>query len=366
MTLKETALNSIKSNIITHSGKEYITSGANQFRALWIRDTFFSAEILYKIGLGHLVDNLIELCLKNIVDGCVPKAMDTMNTEWRVVKVCIRHSLGLPKEPDSFEGPLIIMHGDSRTSCAIDSNILLVLASFHSKKYTKKVASLLDFYQLKNGLIIQEPYSDWQDSQDRSGVTFLTNLLYYQAIKQYSDLGIKIKDKSGKVIVPDQLKNTIINTFYDKKTGIFKSHKNFYALADNLFAIKYNFIDSSNLYKNLKKSELWSSVPGFPQIPNNNNVHVQVKFGSLENYHNNIYWSWLMGFSGAISFMMKDYIEGQKMFDRLERIAYRDKCIAEIYDPTTFKIFETGTYKAECPFTWGSCFVLEMCLQKEK
>jgi hypothetical protein len=290
-----------------------------------------------------------------------------MNTEWRVVKVCIRHSLGLSKEPDSFEGPLIIMHGDSRTSCAIDSNVLLVLASFHSKKYTKKVASLLDFYNKdKNGLIIQEPYSDWQDSQDRSGVTFLTNLLYYQAIKQYQDIGIKIKNKAGKVIVPEQLKNVIINTFYDKKTGLFKSVKNkeFFALADNLFAIKYNFVNQESLYKNLKKSELWTSGPGFPQIPNNPNVHIQVKIGTLENYHNNIYWSWLMGFAGLISFMMKDYPEGQKMYDRLERIAYRDKCIAEIYDPISLKIFETSTYKAECPFTWGACYVLAMTLSK--
>jgi hypothetical protein len=364
-------IESLGYNIIKYNGKEYLTSGANQFRALWTRDTFFSAEIMNKIGLGKLIDNLIALCLKNITNGCVPKVIDTMNTDWRVLKACMRHTIGLPNSPDSFEGNLVIVHEDSRTSCSIDSNVLLVLASFQTGKYVKNVSGLLDFYldkkDLSTGLILQEPYSDWQDSQDRSGSTFLTNLLYYQAIRQYAEIGIIIKDGKGIPIDLEKLRTSMIKTFYNQATGLFKTGK-YTCLADNLFAIKYGFVDQKKLYNNLKNSKLWKckNGPGFTQTPNCKDVHVQVKFGQLENYHNDLYWSWLMGFSGEIAFLMSDKEEGMKIYERLEKIAIRDGCIAEIYEKNGLKIFETSTYRAECPFTWGTCFVLGMCMAKKK
>jgi len=366
------ALENLKENIIQHEGKLYIVAGAIQFHTIWIRDFGYCVDILHKLGLDKIIDNTIELYLNHLIKDSKghlygPKCFDSMNPETRVVNASARHTFNMHRKKTPINKLDPHMYKDSRNAIAIDSNVMICLAALNTniyKKHINTLKELLNWYSTKDadGLIIQTGFSDFQDSQRREGVVFNINLMYYVCIKKYKqkgyDLGINLKE----------LKKKIISVFYDPIKGIFISQKNekYICLLDNLLAIKYKFIPVKKLYLSLKNSELWSAsklkIPGFPTWPHNKDVHIQVKFGYLTDYHNDIYWGWLMAFSAAISFEMDDKKEGHKIYNILEHIAIRDGTLSEIYKPEpNFPIFESSTYSSERPFTMSSCYALKMC-----
>jgi hypothetical protein len=373
--LCDIAYNNLLGNIIEINNKKYITAGSCQFHTIWIRDSLFCMDTLHKLGLEKILNNIIDLYLKNLKKDenntyHGPKCFDNINPEWRTVKASIRHVFGLPRIKDPIVDLNPHMYKDSRNSVAIDSNILICMASLLTGRHEKnmsKIIKLLKWYKKDNyGLIIQDGFSDFKDSQRREGVVFNINLLYYVCLKRYKKKGYEVEEILG-VSLP-LLKTKIIRTFFDSEKGIFKTQKNkeFICLLDNLLAIKYNFIDRKKLYENLKKSKLWHGsklkIPGFATYPNNTDTHIQVSIGGLSNYHNDIYWFWLMAFAGQISFKMKDNEEGKRIHLVLEKIAKRDGCVSEIYKPEKdFPIFETLTYSSERPFTMAASYAIELC-----
>lgn len=360
------ALKSLQANIKIINGRRYLTAGNTQFNSIWVRDVLYSSDYLRKVGMGDIVNNTIDLYMKNLIkdpNGSFygPKGFDSMSIEWRVIKTSIRHTLGLERFSDPIEKDLRPLYKDSRDAVAIDSNLLVILAENRNKYNFSKLLSYYD-NKIIDGLIVQEPHSDWQDSQRRCGSTFLTNLLYWKCLK-------KLKKNTNK------LKKKIIETFYDNDSGLFFSVKGFpqISLEGILFAIKFKFVDREKLYKNLKRHRLWSKKnpsgfslgPGFVTYPNYDPItlHVQVRIGLLHNYHDEYYWSWLMAFAGIVAHSMSDFDEYNKIMKRLEKIAKRDKCIAEIYRPEkNLSLVETTTYSSERPFTWGAAYVVGLCL----
>ena len=374
--LGTTAKKGLENNIIIVDSKAYVTAGAVQFRTIWIRDFGFVASILHRLKYDDVIINTINLYLNNLKKDSHghlygPKCFDTMNPEWRTVKASIRRIFKRDKNTsglrhhDPLSGKLHpYMYKDSRGSVAIDSNIMILLASVSQeniiKKHHKILLKLLEWYPKENGLVIQQKYSDFQDSQRREGVLFMINLLYYVAIREYEKLGFNTR------INLVELKRKIINTFYDKERKIFRSQKDhdYICLLDNLLAIHYDFLPG--IYKGLKESKLWKGsklrIPGFPTYPNNTDVHIQVALADLNNYHNDTYWGWLMAFSGICAFKSGDAEEGIKIYNILSKIAKRDGVISEIYSPEKdFPIFESVTYSSERPFTMSCCYSIELC-----
>jgi len=371
--LHSLALDSISGNIINIDDKFYITAGSTQFHTVWIRDFGYSTDTLHKLGLDAIIDDTVELYLKHLIkdsNGYLygPKCFDSMNPEARVVFNSIRYTIGMSKIKYPIKKLKPYFYKDSRNSVAIDSNVMICLAALTTgiyKKHIHELLSLLEWYSSKKnniGLIVQGGYSDFQDSQRRQGVVFNINLLYYVCVSKYKklghDIGINLKE----------LKNNIISTFYDPVLGIFKTQQNekYICLLDNLLAIKYDFSDSNKLYKSLKKSKLWGGsnlkLPGFPCYPSNNDVHIQVKFGNLNDYHNDLYWGWLMAFSATIAFKMGDKKEGIKIYNKIIEMASRDIMLFEIYRPEhDMPAFISRTYKAEENFTMFNCHAINMC-----
>jgi hypothetical protein len=381
MKLYSAAYNGILHNIFEHDSKKYITAGSCQFNTIWIRDSLFCMDQLVDLKMGFLIENLLDLCKKNLKKDennflyCC-KCFDSENPEWRTVKTSIRHLLGYPRSKGSIDKLVPHMYKDSRDSVAIDTNVLLCMAYFITGKYKHEMGNiirLLKWYKKdKNGLILQDAYSDFQDSQERHGLVFNINLLYYVCLSRYKSVGFDIEGILNVSLT--KLKKKIITTFYDPNLGIFKSQpgKEYICILDNLLVIKYKFISNiQTLYKNLKRSNLWASsklkVPGFPTFPNNDSVHVQVLFGGLRNYHNDIYWCWLMAFAGSTAFKIGDGVEGDRIYRIISKIANRDECLGEIYEnKIDFPLFETYTYSSERPFTMANCHVAELCKEREK
>jgi hypothetical protein len=378
--LYDIAHEGLLNNMFDVNGKTYIVAGNSQFYTIWVRDFCFCMDILINLGLEDLPINLVKLYLKHLVKDSKgflygPKCFDSENPELRTIKTSVRHVVGLPRIKGSIDKLVPHMYKDSRQSKAIDSNILICTAAVvtnQSDKHFGKIIKLLKWYRKdKNGLILQHPFSDFQDSQRREGLVFNSNLLYYICLKKYKKYGYDIETILG-VSLP-KLKKQIIETFYDPKQGLFISQPNekYICLLDNLQAIKHSFIDTIPLYNSLKKSKLWTGselgFPGFPCYPNNYDTHIQVSFGGLNNYHNDLYWGWLMAFSGTIAYKMKDILEGDKMYYTLTNIAMRDNCVAEVYSPTKYlPIFESLTYSSERPFSMSILHCIELCKEHDK
>jgi hypothetical protein len=358
------------------------------------------------MGQSHVVKNHVDLYLEYIDKDNLygPKGLDTMPLESRVFWAFFRVVCKCSRKPLPFfhNMPLLGLFKDSRDSVAIDSNLLIILSMFECSKHDQyawfndsrnKILLMMRYYEnLKDdrGFVTQGAYSDWQDSQKRTGVTFLTNLMYYEVCKRLTTRGIDIL--TSKQLRDVQLR--LCEVFRIGKDGLFRSTESGeqVSLEGNLFAIKWNFLEThqtTGLWRALVKHELWRGIadtetfsrtdclccvncllpprdtgfPGFVTYPNYRagEAAMQVRYGGLQSYHDTMYWSWLMAFSGEVAYRMGDIGEGDRIASNLWRLSERDGTICEIYaHEPEFPPFKSIAVVAEQPFSWGSSFVLSM------
>jgi len=240
---------------------------------------------------------------------------------------------------------------------------------------SEKIKMLYDYYDdkkdEKTGLIKQPPFSDWQDSVNRGGFTFLTNLIYYKISKYLLPYAKEYNIDSSFVI---RLKREINKNFYDDKKKMYRSilDKDYYSLESNLLAIDWNFVEEGtqkrkDIYESLRDSELWkkskSTYPGrstFPKYPSSQKA-LHVKLVCLEGYHDNVIWTWITALSAKISCKMDDKEEYERIINLLHKLYMRDGTICETYFQDKYmKPFESFIYKTEEDFSWSAGKYIEM------
>jgi hypothetical protein len=316
-----------------------------------------------------------------------PKVLDASSVvrQFRSVSAVIGRYVGICRNVPLSE-PLRAEYKDERGSVAIDSNMLLLLTAHDYytltgarnwwKRRLKDLVQLYRYYDhLKDadGLIVQPPFSDWQDSVRRTGKTFYTNLLYYLVSKRLAGFS-EFRITPGKV---DQLRSAIEDRFYDKDLGIYRSIASTkaacpqFSVDANLLAIDLGYFDddpdrAKSVYASLRESCLWrgrADLPGYVTSPNypGDWIHWIVRLARLPHYHDEMYWSWLIALAAKIAWKMNDYGQAARIVDRLADIAKRDQSIVEIYSPTPdLEPFSSWLYNAERPFSWGAAFVLDL------
>ena len=168
--------------------------------------------------------------------------------------------------------------------------------------------------------------------------------------------------------VVDALKIQIFKTFFDQKSGLFKSlskgewislEGNLYALEDDLFL---NDEEKINLYKNLVQSKLWNAIPGIPTVPDypKKQISYTTKLVGLRHYHDGFTWPWLTAFSAKIAGLMGDSTTQRFLMEKLQEWAIRDNAIHEVLNPKKdFRPVRKPFYRSESPFSWASGFVLD-------
>lgn len=93
---------------------------------------------------------------------------------------------------------------------------------------------------------------------------------------------------------------------------------------------------------------------------------MQVKVVGLREYHGNLFWSWLMAYSGKVAKKMGDDELYGKIEQTLQTMAQRDGVIHEIYtNDDEHAPFKTRLYFSEGPFSWGASSVIEMLMQQQ-
>ncbi len=372
---------SLEQNIVNIKSGRYLVAGEHQFSSLWTRDFCFSVKGLLLSGNADVVKSQLNKLIKSkrLQDSLIPRTLDSISAQIRVFVTTTSAGRIPMKLISPLRDPLRPEYTDQYGSAAIDSNILFIYAALSYVKYTndykwwydnqKALKQIYDFYltRIVDGFIYQEKFSDWQDSVNRSGFTFYTNLLYYLVSKDLEDFAyFNVSPKANAI-----LRQKLIQTFYDDKVGIFNGvvGRNLYSLEGNLLAIENNLFENEErtkeLYFSLKKHPLWSDkvdLPGIATYPNypSNWVSPFLKFVGLRNYHGAIYWSWLIAYSAKISYLMDDSTEGARILTKLQEVAMRDGAIYEIYrQKDNLPIWNSFLYKSEGPFSWGSGLTIE-------
>ena len=381
-SLKTIATQSLTANIIDLKSGSYLTAGRNQFKTLWTRDFCLSARGLLHLGRSDVVAHHLSTLIKarRLPDGLVPRVLDSMPTRWRVSLFFVAKILPIFNPDFVLDDPLKPEYQDEHGSEAIDSNLLVLLASLQLLEKTGNqtwwnehedaLVEIFNFYKnkLDDGLITQKPFSDWQDSTRRDGKTFYTNLLYAVASEKLLTYP-KFKGVASDV---SQLKVKIESLFLEPKTGLFMSILGlpFISVDGNLLAIDLEFypqgsVQSLQLYQNLKKHILWTgsaNVPGFVTVPNYPTQWktLAVQACGLHGYHDRLYWSWLMGLSAKVALLCGDADEGARILKVISALAVRDHGIAEVFEPKSeLPIWCSRFFRAEMPFSWGSAFILD-------
>jgi len=373
LKLKQQLALTLSQQILPSLWGPVVVAGGHQFRSLWVRDFCFSvpglliiekdAEVLSCL---RLVYNQRDLSQKLLVRG-----LDVLRPQWRVLAATV--GISLPDFSSSRSQKIIREFLGEYQTPAFDSNLLWILASLqycekHPEAQTEflpKWQELLSFYDqhLKNNLIKQPAFSDWQDSARREGQTFYLNLLYLKVLGELSLKGLI----DAKLVL--KTKKQIYETFFDFKCGLFLSEparsRSQFSQEALLWAVEWNlfaeWISQEKLYQNLK-AVFYSTHRGVPvnEVYPDEQISWTTKTAGLRHYHDQMIWSWLWAEQIRIALLMKDKTLAQEMLaefwaqnpDVHPGVHFK---VAEIYQIKNgaFGPAKTWLYRSEEPFAWG-------------
>lgn len=363
------AQHSLRANIETLSCGRFLTAGRNQFLTLWTRDFCHAVKGLMSIGEEEVVRNHLIYLLSHLrADGLVPRVIDNHLVQFRVAWQTLRKQV--PFIPElSFKEPLKAQYQDEHGSNAFDSNLLLLLAALELPddfwiQHEENLLKVFHWYddKFKDGLLYQASFSDWQDTTNREGHTFLLNLFYFMVASR-----LKTKDLNFDQDL-EAFKKKIKELFFSDGVFLSLNGQNVVSVEANLFAL----LDEAFLTFEEKKS-LWEKLKAHPVIALDGTIGRcsypdwpskdlawHIKFARLKRYHGSLSWSWLMGLGLKTALVMNDQQMIQKQLRHIEKILLRDGEVYEVYDPLKdFSPWGSWLIQSEHPFAWGAGYLCD-------
>jgi hypothetical protein len=368
-------------NLVELASGAYLSAGRGQFRGLWTRDFCFAAGGLLELGRRDVVANHLGALLRcRRADGLVPRLMDSISPAWlRVAWHCAARVVPLvPRQGpmgDSIRPEYQSEHGVE----AIDSNLLVLLASLDYvsrtgdtdwwQRHEGELVQVYRYYErwIRDGLVFQSAYSDWQDSVRRSGWTFYTNVLYHCVTERL--LGYPAFElDAGRA---GRLRGRIDAELFDRQAGLYRSVRGHpqISLDGVLLALDLGYVDlesraAADLYRSLKTHALWlgHDAPGCATCPDYPRpwVSLPTRLVGLSGYHDRARWSWLMALSAKVALKMDDRDEAHRILSLLQEMADRDGAIYEIYFPhAPYLPWRSRWYESEAHFSWGAGCTIE-------
>lgn len=374
-TLWKTAQKSLEHNTVSSIEGALTVAGGHQFKTFWVRDFCYAVPGLMALGHNEQVKHQLSLCLKyQRNDGLIARGFDVINPKLRVVA----ETFGIQKwiNGDYTAEPLKTEYLGEHGTPAVDSNLLVLLtcmlwmeknnSTYFWDHYSSQLekAFVFTLSARVNHLLTQPAFSDWQDSARREGSTFYLNILFYRVLLRLQKQNITWSLSENL----EAWKKNIWSAFYDSKVGLFKSQlgREQFSLETQLWCIEEDLfsslIPSLQLWKNLKASPLWGKMPGRPVWPDYpaKDVSWTTKLVGLRHYHDQFYWSWLMGESLKIAKLMNDIEANDLISGELQRLANAHGTIHEVYEMSDkLTPVERALYKSERPFSWGAGKIIE-------
>ncbi|MGE0713425.1 MAG: hypothetical protein AB7N76_19960 [Planctomycetota bacterium] len=366
----------LQGNVVESSGARGLAAGANQFRSLWTRDFAHAAEGLRLAGLSGVLREHLDLLLDRLhpENGLLPRTLDSMDAKLRVAWASAARLLP-GASPALAMGPeLRPEYRDQHGQFAIDGNALVVLAALRyaetegedewlaARRETLERALAAYRRWLRDGLVRQPPFSDWQDSVRRAGQAFYTNLLVHLAARALAARGGAVPTA---FLAP--LRALLHERFLGPE-GLYRSlvGRPHVSLDGNLLALDHGLVGgeaAGRLYAALRASPFWrGEAPGWNTYPDwpRSWRNPGVLLAGLGHYHDRIPWSWLTALAAKVALGQGDREGAARCLDALARRVARDGAVVEIYDAEPpHRPFRSLLYRSEAPFSWGAGRTLE-------
>ena len=366
--LKENLLSQIKQNIIQTKEGLFVQAGSHQFQSFWTRDFCFASFGLSKTSQNEAVKNHLQKLLDTMNgDGLIPRILESSFSKKTVLVNTVFSFLPKSIKKSKHNKVLRAEHFGEHGTLSIDSNALVIIACFEYLKYSsdqdfisknsQKLIKCFDFYKtrMKDGLVFQKKYEDWQDSAKREGITFYTNLLYFQAAKCLNDCELISFDLKSQ-------KELIYSTFYSNDLFISIKEKKQIDIAANYLAILFDFVPTEKQVPHLKsitQANYSSGVWPICAYPNSDPDQISwtCKYVGLSRYHDDMIWSWINGLKlGALAKL--DEVAYQKYLQDIEKQNTELGYIFEVYSTKTHMPVKNILYQSEHPFSWGLGIIL--------
>ncbi len=363
---------------------QYLVAGAHQYRSLWAWDFAFASFGALKAGKTKAVRDSFEIYFSfQRPDGLLPRVIDHYKIEPRVL-------LGMVGVILPFKEPLEPQFETENGVISYIPNVILVWeasryvtqtkdTAFAQKYFTHAEKSIqwIDKHTMEKGLVCkQAPYSDWEDSVQRTGCVGFTNVLYGLSLRGLSDWAKFLGDKEKELLYLNRYNQFLVqfrSYFWDPTKKVIRNFTgDDHLTADaNLLAVAYHLMnreDSESILKSLRDSPLWQPMPGRPTWPNYP-ASIKSKFPKLvglSGYHDEIYWGWITSLA-AIAERETGYPKkAEQILELYSKQIIKNKAVYEVYDliesEQSLKPVRRLLYRAEHPFTWSSGYFLEAAI----
>ncbi len=367
-------------NIVQLVSGPHVAAGRGHFAGLWTRDFCFAARGLLDLGREDVVANHLSTLLRHqrAWDGLVPRLMDSVSPGYMRV-VLHRASRYVPRFSRRLEmvEPLIAEYRSENGTEAVDSNILLLSTALAYVDRTGNTAwwerhepALVHAYRyydrlMRDELIVQPAFSDWQDSVSRAGKAFYVNLLYSLVTERLVGRAAFAVDAHRAA----RLRSKLEQTFFDSETGLYRSLEagRHFSLEGVLLALDGAWVtgaDAVALYRALTQHPLWSrhGMPGTCTVPDYPRrwISAQTALVGLRHYHDRLRWSWLIALAAKVATKLGDVAEARRILGQLEAWVIRDGALCEVYSSEPpHQPWRSRWFASERHFSWGAGVTLE-------
>lgn len=369
------ALRSLLANVEPLRGGSVLTAGRKQFRSIWTRDFCFAAGGLMAAGRADVVRDTVRTILSfQRGDGLLPRLLDSASWAARVVFGALGHEAPLR---DDLRPNYIGEH----LALAIDGNALIVwtaaryVAASGDDAFARETFPALEkaarFYdsRLEGGLLVQPPFSDWQDSVSaRRGRVFMTNLLYWRALLSLAELAPRAGSGAASAWREraESLRATMDAFYWDENGGFYRNLETGGPLSTDgcLFAVLWDFGGPERSRRILNAMEAagswtpWGPHCAVPDYSFRARGWI-TRFAGIPDYHDRMLWLWQNGLAIRA---LRSAGEGARALDlalSTAKLVERDGACCEVYEPEDGRPVRRRFYRSESPFSWSSGMLLE-------
>lgn len=348
----------------------FFAAGAHQFGSFWTRDFCLAVPGLLRLGDVDVVASQLHFLLSlPRRENLIARGFDNIDPKLRV----LRHTVlrFVPGRWPGHLGALRAEHLGEHGTPAADSNALILVALSQLAKenaaagaragWSPNLSELLEAYRpwLRDGLVHQPPFSDWQDSARREGPGLFLHLCLLQAAKALRSAGFPVPTD----FEPDALALRIRQAFADPASGLLRQHpeKPALPLESQLMILNARLLFSDSetkaYFEKLRRHAVWThfGVPMFPAYPRHE-VAWTVQCVGLRSYHDGLAWSWLLADQLRCAIEHGDEASATTIAAAQARAVERFGCIHEVYRWQDGELipFTSALYRSEGPFTWGA------------
>lgn len=362
---------SLEANVASLAGRCYLSAGGHQFRSLWTRHFGHAIPGLLRAGRRDVVRDHLELLFGHVrSDGLLPRTFDSSDAKLRVAWASAARLLPFARGDLNLKESLAPEYRDQHGQVAFDGNALAVIGAERYRdatgdeawwaKHLPVLERIHTFYApyLRDGLLHQPPFSDWQDSVRRAGPTLYSNLLYWRACLA---LGY---DRTARTLA-----KRLEEAFRPRGRGLYRSLADgeWVSIDGNLLAIDLGLVtgDAAHaLHDALLASDFWRrhGTPGFVTAPDYPRRwrSPTVRVAGLGHYHDRLRWSWITAMAAKTAAQVGDRGSARLALETLAGWAARDGAIAEVYaEEPPHHPWRSLLYESERPFSWGAAATLD-------